>query len=68
MASTCPVPESAGAGGEESVAKTTESKAGAEDELPKLSAADFRAYNRLAVMMDAYVGFSLLTHFFLLVR
>lgn len=26
-------------------------------ELPKLSAADFRAYNRLAVMMEAYVSF-----------
>lgn len=26
--------------------------------LPKLSAAEFRAYNRLAVMMDAYVSSS----------
>lgn len=25
-------------------------------ELPKLSTEDFRIYNRLAVMMDAYVG------------
>ena len=31
----------------------------AEAELPKLSAADFRIYNRLAVMMDAYVGLPL---------
>ena len=33
-----------------------------EPELPKLSPADFRAYNRLAVMMDRYVCPSLL-HF-----
>jgi len=26
------------------------------EELPKLSASDFRVYNRLAVMMDAYVS------------
>lgn len=37
------------------------SKAGPADEqkaaeLPKLSTEDFRIYNRLAVMMDAYVG------------
>ena len=37
------------------------SKAGPADaqkaeELPKLSASDFRVYNRLAVMMDAYVS------------
>ena len=29
-----------------------------ETELPKLSASDFRVFNRLAVMMDAYVCFS----------
>lgn len=43
-----PVLSQAGAPREEDVA----------DALPKLSAADFRAYNRLAVMMDAYVSIS----------
>ena len=36
-----------------SIASNTRS---AETELPKLSAAEFGTYNRLAVMMDAYVG------------
>ena len=40
---------------EPSVSTTSNTKP-ADPELPKLSAADFRIYNRLAVMMDAYVG------------
>ncbi len=35
---------------------TTSDTRPAEPELAKLSTADFRIYNRLAVMMDAYVG------------
>lgn len=40
-------------------ASTTSNTQPSEPELPKLSAADFRIYNRLAVMMDAYVSLRL---------
>ena len=60
MASTCPLPEGSPTEQKASVAAadTLASKSAAEPELPKLSAQDFRVYNRLATMMDAYVRFS----------
>ena len=38
----------------EALASTLSSTSSSEPELPKLSAADFRTYNKLAEMMDAY--------------
>jgi hemerythrin-like domain-containing protein len=62
MASTCPLPEdgasdqkaSASESASAAAAETLADKFNAEPALPKLSAQDFRTYNRLAVMMDAY--------------
>jgi hemerythrin-like domain-containing protein len=57
MSSTDPVPEQPAASSNEAPASKTAAEsttATAEPELPKLSASDFRIYNRLAVMMDAY--------------
>ncbi|EXJ76777.1 uncharacterized protein A1O5_01285 [Cladophialophora psammophila CBS 110553] len=59
MASSCPLPED-GTPQQKATPRTSpppENDADTpvvEPELPKLSAQDFRVYNRLAVMMDAY--------------
>ncbi|KAJ9604439.1 hypothetical protein H2200_011275 [Cladophialophora chaetospira] len=56
MSSTCPLPDDAAPEQQATTAaaKTLADKSNAEPSLPKLSAQDFRAYNRLAEMMNAY--------------